>query len=385
MSSGNVELLGDSVEILDYEAEGEAPTAEQFPAAGAGDESRPMPIVFTVDNLLANIATADSAELERAYNTGHAEAREKAEREDAEHEEEREAALAAAARKQEEEREAARAAAARKQAEERTAALAEREAYLQAARAKQGALRSRLEDLEPRHHDPRAATFPSPYPRRRIIVPPQSQSQVPVGFRSTASTHEKEREVAVTPANEKGREVAATPTNENRREGAATPEVSVALGLPVGAEDGASFAAATIGPLHALHMFLEGTRTTVGRRPLRLRAGRTTTAAPPSLREGAAPEMAGEGKSWGPSLPGLRRRATTARAGVGAQNVNSAPIIRLGVGAAGAETVVGETRLRLGIAAAGARTGAGATAGRPALTAVAAEKGDGSQATATGK
>ncbi|CAB1116405.1 unnamed protein product [Ectocarpus sp. CCAP 1310/34] len=117
----------------------------------------------------------------------------------------------------------------------------------------------------------------------------------------------------------------------------------------------------------------------------RARAGRTTTTAPPSLPEGAAPEMAGEGKPRGPSLPGLRRRAATAGAGVGAQNVNSAPILRLGVGAAGAETVVGETRLRLGVAAAGAKTGAGATAGRPALTAVAAEKGDGSQATVTGK
>ncbi|CAB1116812.1 unnamed protein product [Ectocarpus sp. CCAP 1310/34] len=240
MSSGNVEFLGDNVEILDYEAEGEAPTAEQFPAAGPGDESHPMPVVFTFDNLLANIATADPAELERAYNTGwtylfggycrsgplssdfplfvppfslppeekllllpydeflayqalnemwcnglarkvaDAEAREKAEREDAEQEEEREAARAAAARKQAEEREAAglllggsrrrsgrlpglllrgsrrrsaeereaaRAAAARKQEEERATALAEREAYLQAARAKQVALRSRLEDL----------------------------------------------------------------------------------------------------------------------------------------------------------------------------------------------------------------------------------------------
>ncbi|CAB1096655.1 unnamed protein product [Ectocarpus sp. CCAP 1310/34] len=111
----------------------------------------------------------------------------------------------------------------------------------------------------------------------------------------------------------------------------------------------------------------------------------STTAAPLSLREGAAPEMAGEGKPWGPSLPGLRRRAATAGAGVGAQNVNSAPMLRLGVGAAGAETVVGETRRRLGVAAAGARTGAGATAGRPALTTVAVEKGDGSQATVTGK
>ncbi|CAB1108500.1 unnamed protein product [Ectocarpus sp. CCAP 1310/34] len=43
MCSGNVELLGDNVEILDYEPEGEAPTAEQFPAAGAGDESPPNP------------------------------------------------------------------------------------------------------------------------------------------------------------------------------------------------------------------------------------------------------------------------------------------------------------------------------------------------------
>ncbi|CAB1099626.1 unnamed protein product [Ectocarpus sp. CCAP 1310/34] len=465
MSSGKVELLGDNVEILDYEPEGEAPTAEQFPAAGAGDKSRPMPIVFTVDNLLANIATADPAELEPAYNTGRtsledivvaarlssdfplfvspfslppeekllllphdefmayqalnemwynglakkvadAEAREKAEREDAEQKEEREAARAAAARKQAEEREAARAAAARKQAEERkparaaaarkqeaerAAALAEREAYLQAARAKHGALRSRLEDLEPLHQDPRAAALPSPYPRRSIIVPPQSQSQVPLGSRSTASLHEKEREVA------------ATPTNEEGREGAATPEFSVTLGLPVAAEDGASFATAitvyefhvddtaflsrplempaeemedsscllpvlpptTISsttykspgrPLHALHMFLVGTRITVGRRLRcpragrtvgvtkirRPRAGRTTTAAPPSLREGAAPEMAGEGKPWGTSLRGLRRRAATVGAGVGAQNGDSAPILRLGVGAAGAETVVGE-------------------------------------------
>ncbi|CAB1097529.1 unnamed protein product [Ectocarpus sp. CCAP 1310/34] len=455
MSSGNVEFLGDNVEILDYEAESEAPTAEQLPAAGAGDGSCPMPVVLTVDNLLANISTADPAELERAYNTGrisledivvaarlssdfplflppfsfppeekllllphdkfmayralnemwcnglarkvaHAEAREKAEREDAEQEEEREAARAAAARKQAEEREAARAAAARKQEEERAAALAEREAYLQAARAKQGALRSRLEELEPRHQDPRTAALPSPYPRRRIVVPPPSQSQVPLGSRSTASPHKKEREVAATPTNEKGRERAAT------------PEFSMTLGLPVGAEDGASCAAATtvyeshIGdtaPLHALDMFLKGTRTTVGRRLLRLRAGRTvgvtkirrpragrtTTAAPPSLREGSASEITGEGKPWGTSLPGLRRRAATVGAGVGAQNVNSAPILRLGVGAAGAETIVGETRLRLGVAAAGARTGATATAGRPALTAVAAEKGDGGQATVTGK
>ncbi|CAB1104974.1 unnamed protein product [Ectocarpus sp. CCAP 1310/34] len=70
MSSGNVELLGDNVEILHYEPEGEAPTAEQFPAAGAEDESPPMPMVFTVDNLRDNIATADPAELKRPYNTG---------------------------------------------------------------------------------------------------------------------------------------------------------------------------------------------------------------------------------------------------------------------------------------------------------------------------
>ncbi|CAB1104855.1 unnamed protein product [Ectocarpus sp. CCAP 1310/34] len=70
MSSGNVELVGDNVEILDYEPEGEAPTAEQFPAAGAVDESPPMFMVFTVDELLDNIATADPAELERAYNNG---------------------------------------------------------------------------------------------------------------------------------------------------------------------------------------------------------------------------------------------------------------------------------------------------------------------------
>ncbi|CAB1113967.1 unnamed protein product [Ectocarpus sp. CCAP 1310/34] len=131
MSSGKVELLGDNVEILHYEPEGEAPTAEQFPAAGAEDESPPMTMVFTVDDLLDNIATADPAELERAYNTGRvslediveaahlslnemwcdglagkiaeAEAREQAKREDAERLAEREAALAAAARKQEEE------------------------------------------------------------------------------------------------------------------------------------------------------------------------------------------------------------------------------------------------------------------------------------------
>ncbi|CAB1116890.1 unnamed protein product [Ectocarpus sp. CCAP 1310/34] len=228
MSSSNVELLGDNVDFLDYEPEGKAPTAEQFPAASAEDESPPMSMVFTVDDLLDNIATADPAELERAYNTGRvslediveaahlssdsplfvppfslppedrlillphdefkayqrlnemwcdglagkiaeAEAREQAKREDAERLAEREAALAAAARKQEEEREAVRAAAARKQEEEREAALAaaarkqeeeraavlaEREAYLQAARAKQGALRSRLKELEPRHQDP---------------------------------------------------------------------------------------------------------------------------------------------------------------------------------------------------------------------------------------
>ncbi|CAB1114399.1 unnamed protein product [Ectocarpus sp. CCAP 1310/34] len=70
MSSGNVELLGDNVEILDYEPEGEDPTAEQFPAASAEDESPPMSMVFTVDDLLDNIATADPAELERAHNTG---------------------------------------------------------------------------------------------------------------------------------------------------------------------------------------------------------------------------------------------------------------------------------------------------------------------------
>ncbi|CAB1111441.1 unnamed protein product [Ectocarpus sp. CCAP 1310/34] len=142
-------------------------------------------------------------------------------------------------------------------------------------------------------------------------------------------------------------------------------------------------------------MVLERTGTTVGRRLLclragttvgvtknrRPRAGRTTTAAPPSLREGAASEITGEGGLWGTRLPGLRRRVAIAGAGVGAQNVNSAPILRLGVGAAGAETVVGETHLRLGVAAAGARTGAGAIAGRPALTTVAAEKGDGGQAT----
>ncbi|CAB1108906.1 unnamed protein product [Ectocarpus sp. CCAP 1310/34] len=440
MSSGNVELLGDNVEILDYEAEGEAPTAERFPAAGAGDESRPMPIVFTVDNLLANIATADPADLEEAYNAGRAslqdvagaarlssdsplfvppfslppedklillphnefmayqklnemwcnslagkiaeaEAREQAKREDAERVAEREAALAAAARKQEE-CEAALAAAARKQEEERAAALtaarkqeedrkaelAEREAYVQAAMAKQGALRSRLDHLEFRPHGPHAAALPSPSPHRRVVAPPQLQSQ------------------------------RASVAKENGREVAATPEFSVTLGRPAG-EDGASTAAAAAGSLHALHMVLEGTRTTVGRRLLRLRArrtvgvtkmrrpraGRTTTAAPPSLREGAAPEMAGEGNPWGPSLPVLRRRAATAGAGVGAQNVNSAPILRLGVGAAGAETVVGETRLHLGVAAAGARTGAGATVGRPVLTVVAAEKGDGSQATVTGK
>ncbi|CAB1108853.1 unnamed protein product [Ectocarpus sp. CCAP 1310/34] len=303
MSSGNVELLGDNVEILDYEPEGEAPTAEQFPAAGAEDESPPMSMVFTVDDLLDNIATADPAELERAYNTGRvslediveaahlssdsplfvppfslppedrlillphdefmayqrlnemwcdglagkiaeAEAREQAKREDAERLAEREAALAAAARKQEEEREAVRAAAAKKQEEEREAALAaaarkqeeeraavlaEREAYLQAARAKQGALRSRLKELEPRHQDPRAA----PHPRRRVIVPPPTQSQVHLGSHRTASPHEKEREVA------------ASPTNEQERKRTATPEFSVTLGLPAGAEDGASFAAAT--------------------------------------------------------------------------------------------------------------------------------------------
>ncbi|CAB1097717.1 unnamed protein product [Ectocarpus sp. CCAP 1310/34] len=262
MSSGNVELLGDNVEILDYEPEGEVPTAEQFPAA-------------------------DPAELERAYNTGRvslediveaahlssdsplfvppfslppedrlillphdefmayqrlnemwcdglagkiaeAEAREQAKREDAERLAEREAALAAAARKQEEEREAVLAAAARKQEEERAAVLTEREAYLQAARAKKGALRSRLEELEPRHQDPRAA----PHPRRRVIAPPPTQSQVPLGSHRTASPHEKEREVA------------ASPTNEKERERTTTLEFSVTLGLPAGAEGGASFAAA---------------------------------------------------------------------------------------------------------------------------------------------
>ncbi|CAB1102442.1 unnamed protein product [Ectocarpus sp. CCAP 1310/34] len=218
MSSGNVERLGDNVEILDYEPEGEAPTTEQFPTASAGSESPPVPIVVTVNSLLAIIATADPAELERAYNTGRAvlediveaahlssdsppsappfslppedkiillphdefmayqrlnEMWRSARREAAlaaaarKQEEERKAVRAAAERKQEEEREAVRPAAARKQAEEReaaraaaaawkqeeerAAALAEREAYLEAARAKQGALRSRLEELEPRH------------------------------------------------------------------------------------------------------------------------------------------------------------------------------------------------------------------------------------------
>ncbi|CAB1102663.1 unnamed protein product [Ectocarpus sp. CCAP 1310/34] len=160
-----------------------------------------MPMAFTVDDLLDNIATADPAELERAYNTGRvslkdmveaahlslnetwcdglagkiaeseAQAERLAEREASlarKQEEKRKAVRAAAARKQEEEREAALAAAARKQEGERAAVLAEREAYLQAARAKQGALRSRLKELEPRHQDPRAA----PHPRRRVIVPP---------------------------------------------------------------------------------------------------------------------------------------------------------------------------------------------------------------------
>ncbi|CAB1106088.1 unnamed protein product [Ectocarpus sp. CCAP 1310/34] len=142
-------------------------------------------------------------------------------------------------------------------------------------------------------------------------------------------------------------------------------------------------------------MVLEKTRTSVGRRLRcpraggtvgatgirRPRAGRTTTTASPSLREGAASEITGEGEPWGTSLRGLRRRVAIAGAGVGAQSDNSAPILRLGVGAAGAETVVGETRLRLGVAVAGARTRAGAIAGRPALTAVAVGKGDGGQAT----
>ncbi|CAB1115660.1 unnamed protein product [Ectocarpus sp. CCAP 1310/34] len=260
-------------------------------------------------------------------------AREQAKREDAEREAEHEAALAAAARKREEEREAALAAAARKQEEERAAALA--------------AARKQEED--------------------RIA-------------------EQAERE-ATTSTKGKGREVAAT------------PEFSVTLGSPAGGEDGASTAAAATGPpvqpLHALPVFLEGTRTTVGRRLLRQRArmtigvtkvrrpraGRPTTAAPTILREGAAPEMAGGGKPRGHSLPGLRRRAATAGARARMQNVTSAPSFRPGVVAAGAETIVRATRLRLGVAAVGARTGAGATAGRPALTAVAADQGDGSQAT----
>ncbi|CAB1115323.1 unnamed protein product [Ectocarpus sp. CCAP 1310/34] len=241
MSSGNVELLGDNVEILDYEPEGEAPTAEQFPAAGAGDESRPMPIVFTVNSLLANIATADPADLEEAYSPGRAslediagaaqaDAREHAKREDAERVAEREAALAAAARKQEEEREAALATAARKQEEERAAALAaarkqeedrkaelaEREAYVQAAMAKQGALRSRLDHLEFRPRGPHAAALPSLSPNRRVVAPPQLQSQ------------------------------RASVAKENGREVAATPEVSVTLGRRAG-EDGASTAAEAAG------------------------------------------------------------------------------------------------------------------------------------------
>ncbi|CAB1119116.1 unnamed protein product [Ectocarpus sp. CCAP 1310/34] len=116
-----------------------------------------------------------------------------------------------------------------------------------------------------------------------------------------------------------------------------------------------------------------------GDRDSTAKSGTDDHTAPPSLREGAASEITGEGEPWGTSLPGLRRRAAITGAGVGAQKVNSAPILRLGV--AGAETGVGETRLRLGVAAAGARTRAGAIAGRPALTAVAAEKGDGGQAT----
>ncbi|CAB1114726.1 unnamed protein product [Ectocarpus sp. CCAP 1310/34] len=75
-----------------------------------------------------------------AGKVAEAEAREQAKREDAERLAEREAVRAAAARKQEDEREAALAAAARKYEEERAAVLGEREAYLQAARAKQGAL-----------------------------------------------------------------------------------------------------------------------------------------------------------------------------------------------------------------------------------------------------
>ncbi|CAB1115947.1 unnamed protein product [Ectocarpus sp. CCAP 1310/34] len=136
-----------------------------------------------------------------------AEAREQAKHEDAERLAKREAALAAAARKQE---------------EERAAVLAEREAYLQAARAKQGALRSRLKELEPRHQDPRAA----PHPRRRVIFPPPTQSQVHLGSHRTALPHEKEREVA------------AFPTNEQERKRTATPEFSVTFGLPAGAETG---------------------------------------------------------------------------------------------------------------------------------------------------
>ncbi|CAB1116001.1 unnamed protein product [Ectocarpus sp. CCAP 1310/34] len=440
VSSGNVELL-------DYEPEGEDLTAQQFSEAGAGDERCPTPRAFTVDDLLDNIATADPADLEDADNAGRtslediagaarlssdsplcvppfslppedklillphiefmayqrlnemwcnemwcnglagkiaeAEAREQAKREGAERVAEREAALAAAARKQEEESEAALAAApgkqeeereaalagaarkqeeeraaalaaARKQEEDRNAELAEREAYVQAAMATQGALRSRPDHLEFPPHGPHAEALPSPSPHRRVVAPLQLQSQ------------------------------RASVAKENGREVAATPEFSVTLGRPAG-KGGASTAAEAAGPpvrpLHALPMFLEGTRTTVGRRLLHLlagrtvgvtkirrpRAGRTTTAAPPSLRKGTVPEMAGEGKPRGPSLPDLRRRAATAGAGVGAQNVNSAPI------------------LRLGVAAAGAKTGAGATAGRPAMTAVAAEKGDGSQTTETGK
>ncbi|CAB1107135.1 unnamed protein product [Ectocarpus sp. CCAP 1310/34] len=259
MSSGNVELLGDNVEILDYEPEGEAPTAEQFPAAGAGDESPPMPMVSggtgaglqhrtclsggycrsgpsvvrfppfrssflalagrqinpLAPRRVCGVPKVERDVVRRSCRIAEAEAREQAKREDAERLAERETALAAAARKQE---------------EERAAVLAEREAFLQAARAKQGALRSRLEELESRHLDPRAA----PDPRRRVIVPPPTQSQVPLGSHRTTSPHEKEREVA------------APPTSEKERERTATPEFSVTLGLPAGAEDGASFAAATM-------------------------------------------------------------------------------------------------------------------------------------------
>ncbi|CAB1099306.1 unnamed protein product [Ectocarpus sp. CCAP 1310/34] len=327
MSSGNVELLGDNVEILEYEPEGEAPTAEQFPAADAEDESPPMPMVFTVDNLLDNIATATflSRPLEMPAEGVTF------------HEEDKLATLFAWA------------------------------GIKQLVRA----------HFPPPHTVAFGHIYHTPYLAKLPPSSRQSVFQLLFALRR-ATFHEGPQGTSV--------------VTQDRG-------FQLPLARAASTNDSSTIYKPPDRPLHALRMVLERTRTSVGRRLRcpragrtvgatgirRPRAGRTTTTAPPILREGAASEITGDGEPWGTSLPGLRRRAAIAGAGVGAQNFNSAPILRLGVGAAGAEAGVGETRLRLGVAATGARTRAGAIAGRPALTAVAAEKGDGGQATVAGK